>query len=114
MRSLSIAKAGLADENEIVAVEDMMREIQKTTGWGVDREARLGVSRNRRQRVRCTTTPVLNMASPGSAQSPNQLLPATPSSGSAVTNPFFSGDFGLPNHPYQNWYESPNGAGGNE
>jgi len=62
-------------------------------------------------------TPSVGSVTSLAASTPGNMIASTPSTVvapapvKAPVNPLSLGDFSLPNHPYQNWYEPPNRTG---
>lgn len=134
IRSLAIASSVLSDPGEQDEVLGILRRITRASGWrlgGVEGELRRAWGRDgggggsaggsggeskgeageglaRPFEAKGTVRPVEpRAATPGPAVA-ERVVTSAPVK--AAVNPLSLGDFSLPNHPYQNWYEPPSRA----
>lgn len=126
IRSLAIASSVLTDAAEQDEVLEIMRRITSESGWrlgGVTGELRKAWGRDAGEKAglaaalmgpkRDVGAPAAPVRTVKEAPSPAPVLDRVPpASGKAAVNPLSLGDFSLPNHPYQNWYEPPSRTAG--
>lgn len=122
IRSLAIASSVLADPSEQDEVLEIMTRIAKESGWQLGRvtgelrrawgregAGRPGIVAVMEKRGAGTPAPVRAVKE---EPSPAPVVEKAPAPVKVAVNPLSLGDFSLPNHPYQNWYEPPSRATG--
>lgn len=124
IRSLAIASSVLTDPAEQDEVLEIMGRIASESGWrlgGVTAELRRAWGREgsgkgalaallgKKQEGRAGAGSPVPARQVKEAPSPAPVVEkvAAPAPAKAAVNPLSLGDFSLPNHPYQNWYEPP-------
>lgn len=124
IRSLAIASSALADPAEQDEVLEIMSRIANESGWrlgGVTDGLKRSWGRQRSEKGGLVALLEQKQEERGGAGTPTPLKPvkeapipapmvekvAPPVPVKAAVNPLSLGDFNLPNHPYQNWYEPP-------